>query len=237
MTIESALAVKIPVPNVIPFPSDPDFGKGDFFTGELGGKSKIDLLFETYVSERKKIPTKQKQKPFYLSPSECSKFPSSHNGQFAAMLETTRGFKKFEGLSEEILDKFLKYVGERTSKSVGGLVYKTIKTGFNVGIAFANKNDSSYETEKRVEGKECGIIIEVYNASQPVEIYKIDENGKRRRAILIPEKMKRSCGYNGKNFLNAYTLRCKASDLGNYFFSANVKGIYKMDRKPNRLAN
>src|SRR3989344_3463927 len=117
MTIESALAVKIPVPNVIPFPSDPDFGKGDFFTGELGGKSKIDLLFETYVSERKKIPTKQKQKPFYLSPSECSKFPSSHNGQFAAMLETTRGFKKFEGLSEEILDKFLKYVGERTSKS------------------------------------------------------------------------------------------------------------------------
>lgn len=214
----------------------------------MGGKSKIDLLFDIYESERRKISNRQK--PFYVSPGERSKFPSSSDGQFTAMIETTRGFKRFEDISERTLDKFLGYLGERTSKSVGGLVHKTIKTGFNVGIAFSGKNSRSSGKggvksrggdfsggEKNAEEERCGIVIEVYNASQPVEIYKIDENGKRHKAILNADKIKRNCSYNGKNFLNAYALRCKAGDLGNYVFLGNVKTIHKLERKPDKLVN
>ena len=91
------------------------------------------------------------------------------------------------------------------------------------------------EAEKMPKTK-SGIIIEVYNASQPIEIYKVDENGKRHGTILNSEKIRRECQYEGKKFLNAYTLQCKASDLENYVFSANIKAIHKIERKPEKIS-
>lgn len=253
MSIASSVEFSGPkIPNVIPFPLDPDFGKGDFSEDKLDGKTKTGLLAEAYIYDRKN--NSGRQKPIYFSRSEYSRFPESANGQFNIVFETTREFRK-GNFSEETLGKLLTYLGDRTSKSVGGLMQKTIKTGIHVGISFNGENNygsgrgnggsgGGFFGREKNTGEECGIAIEVYNENQPIEIYRVDEQGRRYKAVLNPKKIKKGRTYNGNTFLNAYTLRCRASDLGNYRFSANVKSIRKIERKsakvekkPDKLLN
>ena len=127
------------VPNVIPFPTDPNFKGGKFLEEKISAESKTDLLFEAYISERKR--TSNRQKPIYFNTKKYSNFPESPSNSFNVVFEKTTGFETLKNLPEKTLDEFLLELGDKTSRSVGGLVYKTTKIGFNVGIAFKNKNN------------------------------------------------------------------------------------------------
>jgi len=192
-----------------------NYGNWEEFDDEAPIK-RITKLQASYVKDSEK--RKAYGKSIYLNVKEFESLTLKRNSPtYGATVKTTKGYRFLNDLSEDNLNSLLNKITEKTSStdSIGMIRSK----GIPVGVNFQRN-------QYFPQGEQWGYIIEVHDRNQPLEVRRLNENGKIVSCQLGKDKLRAEIEYNGRIFENAYAVRGDESNLEKYLVSSNIKAIH-----------